>query len=147
MRFEKSMRQLRTRLDQWQEVVQDWQQLVIDAQHNATKAEAAHLTNNTGSSSSTDDLPPPPLSSHSLLQVTVVSPAQAHQWILQLGHLYKRQYHCKRMLFLSATNEPDLARIMDQWATDVHLQNHPITQDISDRVQLYNHVKKAIESV
>lgn len=146
MRFEKAMRQLRTRLDQWQEVIQDWQQLAIDAQHNAAKAEALHLTNNTGSSS-TKGPSIPPLSSHSLLQVAVVSPAQAHQWISQLEHLYKRQYHCKRMLFLSATNGTDLARIIDQWSSDDLLQSHPTTQDISDRVQLYNHVKKAIESV
>ncbi|KAI8342749.1 hypothetical protein BC941DRAFT_509637 [Chlamydoabsidia padenii] len=147
IRFERAMVQLRERMNQWQLVIQDWQQLVNEAQLNATKAEVARLTNNTGNSSHSNDNNHPPLSSHSLLQVTAVSPAQALQWILQLEHLYKRQYHCKKMLLLSATNETDIPRIMDQWSDETHLQNHPINQDIADRLQLYNHVKKAIESI
>lgn len=149
-RYEKAMMQLRTRVEQWSSVIQDWHQLAIDAQHNALKAQAVHLTNNTGSSDNNHHTPPP-LSSHSLVQVTSVSPVQAHEWILQLEDLYKRQYHCKRMLFLrlsDTTMEPDLAVIMDQWSDDKHLQQpyQSITQDISNRLHLYTHIKKVIES-
>ncbi|CAO3596911.1 unnamed protein product [Absidia cylindrospora] len=149
-RYEKSMVQLRIRLDQWNTVIQNWHQLTIDAQRNAAKAQAIHLTNNTGSNNDNHtESTPPPLSSHSLIQVTSVSPTQAHQWILQLEDMYKRLYHCKRMLFLQLegnTKEPDMATIMDQWSNEKH-QHHTITQDISDRLHLYNHIKKVIESL
>ncbi|ORZ19803.1 hypothetical protein BCR42DRAFT_410562 [Absidia repens] len=151
-RYEKAMVQLRTRLDQWSTVIQDWHQLAIDAQRHAAKAQAIHLTNNTGTSNNDNHtaFTPPPLSSHSLIQVTSVSPAQAHQWILQLEDMYKRLYHCKRMLFLQledSTKEPDMATIMDQWSNEKHHHQHTITQDISDRLHLYNHIKKVIESL
>ncbi|KAI8092945.1 uncharacterized protein BX664DRAFT_328561 [Halteromyces radiatus] len=135
-RFDKCMVQLATRLDQWKTVVQDWQQLAKDAQHNANKAMSFINNNNKAV----------PLSSHSLIQVTAVSPTQAYEWISQLAYLYHRQYHCKRMLFIAIPSS-DLSSILEQWSTEAFIQHHPVTRCISDRLQLYKHVKKTIESI
>ncbi|CAO3612422.1 unnamed protein product [Cunninghamella echinulata] len=144
-------------MDKWYDIVEQWKQLEIEAQRNLNKATQAslpliHNNNNNNNENENDQQKTTTvsLSTHSLIQIASISPLEAHQWIQQLLELYKAQWHCKRMLFLSlqsVDSENDLADILTQWNNETYLKNQPLFQDITDRLNLYKQVKRNLESV
>lgn len=157
IRFDSISSKLKMQMDKWYEVLELWQQLELEAQRNLNKAAQSvdvplihNNINNSNNNADQKNTTKVSLSTHSLIQIASISPLEAHQWIQQLVELYKSQWHCKKMLYLSLQSidsENDLLDILTQWKNESYLIDQPIFQDITDRLNLYKQIKKTLEAI
>ncbi|CAO3622762.1 unnamed protein product [Mucor fragilis] len=134
------IKDLRSVLELFDKVKRDWAQLDLEA----TRHVAKHA--------SRPSLPakPAPLSTHSLIQVTAVTPAQVQDVISRLAYMYTQEYNYKYMLLStlpsSMSNQDQVQQLVERWDAKTHIDTS-LQDDMTERVKLYKTVKKVLESV
>ncbi|KAI8059418.1 uncharacterized protein B0P05DRAFT_590980 [Gilbertella persicaria] len=128
--IEKTIRQLHEVMTLFEKVRNDCLQLEAEA--------IRHLTKSLTTVNKTI-----PLSTQSMIQITAVSPTQVHEWIANLAYMYNKEYCYKRTLLSNYHQTQDF---IERWSKETAIDS-TIESAISERLQLYKHVKKVLESV
>ncbi|OBZ87348.1 hypothetical protein A0J61_04598 [Choanephora cucurbitarum] len=136
---EKSIEQLRQVMHMFEKVISDWKQLELEAVRHLHKTWTPDLSK------------PVALSTQSLIQVTSVSPIEAHEMIAQLSFMYQKEYAYKNTLWMTLPGY--MSKAFDQiqsfielWTTEAAIDT-TVQSILSERLQLYKTVKKVLESV
>lgn len=91
-----------------------------------------------------------PLSTESMLQVVTVDPFDLYDMVSRLAHSYKQEYNYKLNLFNNLSSHLKSSKeaygLLELWQADSHIDKKTIEQ-LSERIKLFNTVKKVLESV
>ncbi|CAO3622374.1 unnamed protein product [Cunninghamella blakesleeana] len=150
IRFDSIASKLKLQMDHWYQVLEQWQQFTIRTTQSTIVPFIFHQHHAMDDEKNKNRTTKVSLSTHSLIQIASISPLEAHQWIQQLLEIYKSQWHCKKMLYLSLQaidSENDLLDILTQWNNESYLKDQPLFQDITDRLNLYKQIKRTLEAV
>lgn len=135
--MENSIKNLRSTLELFEKVKNDWQRLESEASRHVAK-------------SLTTIIKPQPLSTNSMIGVTAVSPSQVHDMISNLAYMYQQEFCYKSTLMttlsLHLSTQDQILNLIDRWSLESRIDDQ-ISQDISERLKLYKIVKKVLESV
>ncbi|KAG2190973.1 hypothetical protein INT46_006442 [Mucor plumbeus] len=138
--LESLINDLHSVLELFEKVKRDWAQLDLEATRHATKFTASRLT----------QTKPVPLSTSSLIQVTAVTPTQAHDMISRLAYMYNEEFNYKSTLLSTlqsnVSNQDQIQQLSDRWDAETHISTE-LQNDVYERIKLYKTVKKVLESV
>ncbi|KAI7904696.1 uncharacterized protein BX663DRAFT_550340 [Cokeromyces recurvatus] len=137
--MENSIANLYSTLDLFEKVTDDWYRLEHEAIRHVSKSlNQPFLTK------------PQPISTHSLIQVTAVTPAQTHDIISRLSYMYKNEFTHKVTLLSSLSSSVSTQRqiqtLIDCWNLESNIDSS-IETEMVERIKLYKTVKKVLESV
>ncbi|EPB91657.1 hypothetical protein HMPREF1544_01579 [Mucor circinelloides 1006PhL] len=139
--LESLIRDLRSVLELFDKVKRDWAQLDQEAARHVIKCTTRPLLLQTK---------PAPLSTHSLIQVTAVTPAQVQDMISQLAYMHNEEFNYKAMLLSTLpsnmSNHDQIQQLVDRWDAETHIDTS-LQEQVAERIKLYKTVKKVLESV
>ncbi|KAI9020992.1 hypothetical protein CLU79DRAFT_754616 [Phycomyces nitens] len=139
--MEDTMVQIYQIMNDFEDVIHDWQRLESDA----TK----HFQKYISTLSNIPDKPAP-LSNEALIQVAAIKPEEIHDHIGDLHSMYLAEYNYKQVLLdtlpMHTSRTELLDQLTDRWARQTHIQLD-IPQEMEERLKLYKTIKKTVESV